>query len=125
MQIKWCPPPTESPHHKFMVVLNDYTVPRLTFSGYQCDDYKLLCKLRQVVIGHALQTYISDVETIRGITWLIIGDGCQYFRQYFMPSAFTGNRIEGQIAFPTSTLGLLVNQLIMVIPIIVKGILAK
>ena len=34
-----------------------------------------------------------------------------------MPSAFTGNIMEGKIAFPTSTLGLLVNRLGVVMPI--------
>ena len=42
-----------------------------------------------------------------------------------MPSAFTGNIMEGQIAIPTSTLGFLVNQLSMVIPIRVRGIPAN
>ena len=27
---------------------------------------------------------------------IILGDGRQYFMQLFMPSAFTGNRIEGE-----------------------------
>ena len=63
----------------------------------QCDHYKLMCKLRQVMRGHALQPDIYDYETIRGITWLIIGYGHQYFRQSLMPSEFTGNRIEGKL----------------------------
>ena len=46
------------------------------------------------------------------------------FRQYFMPSEFTGNRMEEKIAFPTYTLCLLVNQLSMGMRIRVSGILA-
>ena len=39
-----------------------------------------------------------------------------------MPSYFTGNTIEGQITFPTSTLGFLVNQLSMGMKIKVREI---
>ena len=42
-----------------------------------------------------------------------------------MPSAFTGNIIEGEIVFPTSKLVFMVNQLSMGMSIIVSGILAK
>ena len=81
--------------------------------------------MRQLMRGHALQTYIYDDETIQCITWLIIGYGRQYFRQYLMPSEFTGNRMEGKITSPTLTLVLLVNKLSMVMPIRVSCIPRK
>ena len=61
-------------------MLTYYTVLILTVWVEQCDHYKLMCKLRQVVIGHELQPDISDDDTIQGIMWLIIGYGRQYFR---------------------------------------------
>ena len=81
-----------------------------------------MCKLRQDLRYCVIQPSIYDYETIEGITWIIIGDGRQYFKQYFMPSEFTVNIIEGKIAFSTSTLGLLVNQLSICMPIRVSGI---
>ena len=63
--------------------------------------------------GNLLQPFIYDYDTIQGITWLIIGYGRQYFIQSLMPLAFNVNIIERKISNPTSTLGLLVNQLIM------------
>ena len=56
---------------------------------------------------------------------LNIRDGSKYFRKSLMPSTFKGNRIEGQIKFLTSTLGLLVNKLITGMPIRVSGIPAE
>ena len=69
--------------------------------------------------GDALHPDICDDETIQGITRLIVGYGRQYFRESLMPSAFTANIMEVHIAFLTSTLGFLVNQLSMVMPFIV------
>ena len=54
----------EATCHKFMVALTDYTVVTFTLWGEQCDQSKLLWKLRQVMRGNALQTYIYDDETI-------------------------------------------------------------
>ena len=71
---------------------------------------------------HTLQPDIYDDDTIQGITYIIIRDGLQYFRKSLIPSAFTGNRMEGKITFPTSILGFLVNQLSIGIKIIVINI---
>ena len=71
---------------------------------------------------HSLQLDIYYDDTIKCIRWIIIGYGRQYFRQCLIPSEFTGNRMEGKISFPTSTLGFLLNQLSMRIPIRVSCI---
>ena len=96
-----------------MVVLTDFTVLTLTVWGEQCNNFKLLWKLRQVMIGYALHPDIYNDDTIRGITWIIIRDVGQFFSQSLMQSAFIGNILEVKIAFPTSTLGLLINQMIL------------
>ena len=105
--------------------MTDYTVLTLTVWCEYCYQYKLMWILRQLTRGHWLQPDIYDYDKIRGITWIIIGDRLQYFRQSLMPSAFTENIIEIQITLPTSTLVLLVNQLSMDIPIRVSGIPEK
>ena len=79
----------------------------------------------QVMIGNKLRPEIYDYDTIRGITWLIIGYGRQYFRQSLMPPASTRNRMERKIAFPALAIGLLVKQLSMGMPIIARGIPEK
>ena len=74
---------------------------------------------------HALQQDIYDNETLRGITWIIIGYVRKYFRQSLMPSAFTENRMERKIALPTSILGFMVNKPIISMLIRVSNILKK
>ena len=61
----------------------------LTVWGEQCDRYKLLWEFSQVMKGQEIQHGIYDDETIILITWLIIGNGRQYFSQYLMSSALT------------------------------------
>ena len=52
----------------------------LPVRGEYFDNYKLLCKLEQVVRGHSLQPNKYDDETIQGITCLIIEGRSKYFR---------------------------------------------
>ena len=61
--LKHCPPTIESTYQKFTVVLPYYTVLTLTVWGDQCDHYKLLCKLRQVMRIHILQLDISYMHS--------------------------------------------------------------
>ena len=75
--------------------------------------------------GHVLQPGIYDDETTRFIMWIIIGYGHKYFMYLLMSSAFTGSIIESKIALPTPTLGLLVKQLGMLMPIRVSSIPEK
>ena len=116
-------PLPEATYHKFMVVIMNYKVLRLTVWGEKCDYYKLLWKLRQVMRGHVIQPDIYDGATRHGITWLIIIYGHQYFRNDLMSSSSPGNITKSQITFLTSTWGMFVKQLSMVIPIRVSGYL--
>ena len=108
-----------------MVALTDNTALILTVSVEHCDHYKLLWKLSQVIRGHSLQPDIYDDVTILGITWRIIGYGRQYFRQSLILSEFTGNIFKIKIVLSMSTLGLLVRQLHMGMPIRVNRIPEK
>ena len=105
-----------------MVVLMDYTFLKLTVWVKQFYHYIILWKILQVMRGYVLQLDINVYETIQGITWIIIGDRRQYFSQSLMPLSFTVNIMEVKISFPTSTIGLLVNQLSMIMPIRVINI---
>ena len=108
-----------------MVVMKYYTVQTLTVRGGHWNNYKLLWKLRLVMRGNVLQLDIYDYKTIQGSTRIIIGYEIQYFRQSLMPSELTGNIMEGQIKSATPTLGLMIKQLRMGMPIRVSGIPGK
>ena len=123
--LKKDPPPPEETYHRSMVVLTCYNVLTLRVWAEQCNNYKLMWKLSQVMRGHALHSEIYDDENIRGITWLIICYGCQYFSQSLMQSEFTVNSMEGEIALPTPSLHLLVQQLSIFMPIRVRVVPEK